>query len=137
MTGNGPYFVNPANINPRDNRGTTQEGQPTFSGQVFTNPGPGSVGTLQRRLFDNPPVFGLDANVAKITRITERQSVELRLEAINALNHASFYNGANYGFANSAGSPDAQFNINSTSFGRITRTFFPAREVQIGLFYRF
>ena len=31
MTGNGPYFVNPANIN-TDGRGTTQEGKTLFSG---------------------------------------------------------------------------------------------------------
>ncbi|MBZ5618511.1 MAG: TonB-dependent receptor [Acidobacteriia bacterium] len=137
MTGNGPYFINPANINPRDNRGTTQEGQPTFSGQAFFNPGPGTVGSLQRRMFDNPAVFNLDANITKVTRIDERHSIELRLEAVNALNHPSFYTGANYGFGNFAGAPDARFNINSTSFGRIGYTFFDSREVQLGLHYRF
>jgi hypothetical protein len=137
VTGNGPYFINPANINPRDNRGTTQEGQPTFSGQAFFNPGPGSVGTLQRRMFNNPTDFILDANISKITRVTERQTIELRLEAVNALNHPSFYTGANYGFGINAGLPDARFNINSTQFGRIGSTFFSARQVQIGLHYRF
>ena len=63
--------------------------------------------------------------------------LELRLEAVNALNHTSFYTGANYGFANTSGSPDAQFNINSTSFGRITSTFFGPRQVQLGIHYRF
>lgn len=137
MTGNGPYFINPANLNPRDNRGTTQEGQPLFSGQAFFNPGPGTVGTLQRRMFDNPADFNLDANLTKVTRINERHSIELRLEALNALNHASFYTGANYGFGNLAGAPDARFNINSTSFGRIGSTFYGARNVQLGLHYRF
>jgi hypothetical protein len=137
MTGDGPYFINPANINPRDHRGTTQEGQPLFTGQAFYNPGPGTVGNLQRRMFDNPPVFNLNANITKITHITERQVVELRLEAVNAINHASFYNGANYGFGNSAGAPDARFNINSASFGRIGYTFNGPRAVQLGLHYRF
>ncbi|HLK68364.1 MAG TPA: TonB-dependent receptor [Bryobacteraceae bacterium] len=137
MTGDGPFFINPADINPRDGRGTTQEGQPVFSGQAFSNPGPGTVGTLQRRMFDNPSVFNLDANLTKITRINERHSIELRLEALNALNHPSFYSGANYGFGNFAGVPDARFNINSTTFGRIGYTFNDSREVQLGLHYRF
>ena len=105
--------------------------------QAFFNPGPGTVGSLQRRMFDNPAVFNLDANITKVTRIDERHSIELRLEAVNALNHPSFYTGANYGFGNFAGAPDARFNINSTSFGRIGYTFFDSREVQLGLHYRF
>ena len=88
-------------------------------------------------MFDNPAAVDLDANITKVTRITERQSVELRLEASNALNHPSFYTGANYGFGNLAGAPDARFNINSTSFGRIGYTFYGSREVQLGLHYRF
>ena len=137
MTGNGPFFINPANLNPRDNRGTTQEGQPLFAGQAFVNPSPGYAGSLQRRMFNNPSVLGLDANLVKITRINERQSIELRLEAVNALNHPSFYTGANYGFGNTAGAPDSRFNINSASFGHIGYTFFGSREVQFGVHYRF
>ncbi|MCX6622397.1 MAG: TonB-dependent receptor [Acidobacteria bacterium] len=137
MTGNGPYFINPANINPRDRRGTTQEGQAVFTGQAFTNPGPGTVGGLQRRMFSNPPNFNLDASLTKVTRITERQVVELRLEAVNSLNHPSFFTGNNYGFGNTAGTPEARFNINSTSFGRMGYTFNGSRQVQLGLVYRF
>jgi hypothetical protein len=137
MTGNGPYFINPADINPRDNRGATQEGQPGFAGQAFFNPDAGTVGGLQRRMFDNPSDFLLDANIRKVTKITERQTIELRMEAVNALNHPSFYTGANYGFNNSVGAPDARFNINSTSFGRIGNTFTDARRLQLGLIYRF
>ena len=137
MTGDGPYFVNPSAINPRDRRGTTQEGQPVFTGQAFFNPGPGTLGGLQRRMFNNPTVFNLDASLTKVTRVTERQVVELRLEAVNALNHASFFSGNNYGFGNTAGAPEARFNINSTSFGRIGYTFTSSRQVQLGLIYRF
>ena len=137
MTGDGPFFINAANINPRDHRGTTQEGQALFAGQAFFNPGPGTVGGLQRRMFNNPPAFNLDASLTKVTRINDRQMVELRLEAVNALNHPSFYTGNNYGFGNTAGTPEARFNINSTSFGRIGYTFTSARQVQLGLVYRF
>jgi len=132
MTGNGPFFINPSDLN-TDGRGTTQEGAPVFANQAFFNPGPGTVGTLQRRMFDNPSVFGLDASIQKITRIRERHTLELRMEAFNALNHPTFYNGESY----NAGSPQTQFNINSTSFGRINYTFFDRRLVQLGLRYRF
>ena len=132
MTGNGPYFINPANITP-DGRGTVQEGQAAFSGQAFTNPGPGSVGTLQRRFFNNPSAFGLDGSIQKVTRITETHTIEFRAEAINALNHSTFYNGESF----NGGAPQSFFNINSTTFGRVNNSFFGARIMQFGLRYRF
>jgi len=133
MTGDGPYFINPANINPADGRGANQEGRPTFQGQAFFNPDAGNVGNLQRRYFNNPSVFGLNASVQKVVRITERQSAELRLEAVNILNHSTFYTGDSY----DGGAPEARFNVNSTSFGRVGYSFFGPRVVQLGLFYRF
>ncbi|PWT98709.1 MAG: hypothetical protein C5B51_28600 [Terriglobia bacterium] len=132
MTGNGPFFINPANLN-TDGRGTTQEGAAVFANQAFYNPGPGTVGNLQRRLFNNPPVFGMDASIQKVTRITERQSVELRMDAINVFNHPTFFAGDSY----NGGSPAARFNVNQTSFGRIGFTFFDRRVLQLGLRYRF
>lgn len=132
MTGNGPYFVNPANIT-ADGRGTVQEGQAAFSNQVFTNPGPGSVGTLQRRFFNNPSAFGLDGSIQKVTRITETHTIEFRAEAVNALNHSTFYTGESY----NGGAPQSFFNINSTTFGRVNNSFFGARIMQFGLRYRF
>jgi hypothetical protein len=132
MTGNGPYFINPANITP-DGRGTVQEGQTAFSGQAFTNPGPGSVGTLQRRFFDNPSAFDLDGSIQKVTRITENHTLEFRAEAVNALNHSTFYTGESF----NGGAPQSFFNINSTTFGRANYSFFGARIMQFGLRYRF
>ena len=132
MTGNGPYFINPANITP-DGRGTVQEGQAAFSNQAFTNPGPGSVGTLQRRFFNNPSAFDLDGSIQKVTRITENHTIEFRAEAINALNHSTFYNGESF----NGGAPQSFFNINSTTFGRVNNSFFGARIMQFGLRYRF
>lgn len=136
MTGNGPMFINPAYIN-TDGRGTAEEGAPAFANQAFYNPGPGSVGTLQQRLFNNPAVFGLDASIQKVTRITERQSLELRLDMLNALNHPTFYTGTSTSNSVSGGAPDSRFDINSTSFGVIGNTFFDRRILQLGLNYRF
>jgi hypothetical protein len=132
MTANGPLFVNPAYIN-TDGRGTTQEGSAAFTNQAFYNPDPGTIGNLQRRLFNNPAVFGMDTGVQKVTKIRENQSIEIRMDVLNSLNHPSFYTGESY----NAGSPSARFNINSNSFGKIGFTFFDPRLVQLGLRYRF
>jgi hypothetical protein len=51
----------------------------------------GSIGTLQRRMFSGPSVFSFDAGIQKSTRLTERHSLELRMEAQNILNHPTFY----------------------------------------------
>jgi hypothetical protein len=88
-------------------------------------------------MFNNPAVLDLNANLVEVTRIIERQSLALRREAVNALNHPGFCTGANYGYGNLAGSPDARFNMNSTSFGHIGYTSAPAREELFGAHYRF
>ena len=53
------------------------------------------------------------------SRINERHLIEIRLEASNALNHASFYTGPNYGFGNQAGAPEARFNIDLKAAGAV------------------
>ncbi len=107
-----------------DGRAVAPDGAAPFSGQVFSNPGAGMIGALQRRMFSGPWDFNLDLALIKRTQITERQSVELRMDAQNIFNHASFWGGADQ-------------NINSTQFGRITSTFYGRRLFQFGLFYRF
>jgi hypothetical protein len=126
MTGNGPYFVNPSILGP-DGRAVAADGSPNFTGQVFYNPGAGEIGTLQRRMFNGPWTFDMDAGIQKLTHITERNTIEFRMEAGNVFNHPSFT------------VLDPQ-NINSTTFGQITNTFSTTsgrREVQFGLYYRF
>lgn len=118
MTGTGPYFVAASAIGP-DGRGAVTPGLTPFTGQVFFNPGPGQLGELQRRDFTGPNVFDMDAAVSKTTKINERVSAQLRLEALNVFNHAAFA-----AFATS---------INSPQFGQITSTAIPSRELQINL----
>lgn len=125
MTGNGPYIINPSAI-AVDGRGVAADGSPNFSGQVFANPDPGTIGALQRRSFNGPWTFDLDLGVQKDTHITERQTLEFRMDAFNVLNHPSFFAGDQ--------------NINSTTFGQIASTFSTVsdrREIQFGLYYRF
>ena len=61
----------------------------------------------------------MDAALSKTTKINERVSAQLRLEALNVFNHAAFA-----AFASS---------INSPQFGQITSTAIPSRELQINL----
>jgi hypothetical protein len=119
MTGNGPYIV-PASAVGFDGRGVAPFGQPAFSGQLFYNPGPGQLGTLQKRVFDGPPIFDMDAKLAKSIKIKERISTELFMEALNVFNHQNYF--------------VSDQDINSQQFGKVTSTsgFYP-RQIQLGL----
>jgi outer membrane receptor protein involved in Fe transport len=122
MTGDGPVFV-PAQVKGPDGRAVAADGDPNFAGQVFSNPDAGNIGALQRRMFSGPWTFNLDMGVLKTTKITERQSLEFRMETTNAPNHPQFLVGDQ--------------NINSVEFGKITDTLSTSRRVQFGLYYRF
>ncbi|MCL4402094.1 MAG: TonB-dependent receptor [Acidobacteria bacterium] len=122
MTGTGPYFVAAGAIG-KDKRGVASDGSAPFDGQVFFNPGPGAVGGLQRRMFSGPWTFNADFGVQKLTKLTERQSLQLRMEAQNIFNNTSFAVFDQY--------------INSTTFGQITDMLYGPRRIQFGLYYKF
>jgi hypothetical protein len=122
MTGNGPYFINQANIGP-DGRAVAPDGSAPFNGQVFFNPDAGTIGSMQRRMFNGPWTFDMDAGMQKLTNITEKQTIEFRMEAGNVFNHPTFVVGDQ--------------NVNSTTFGQISGTFTDRRVIQFGLYYRF
>ena len=69
-----------------------------------------------------PGLANLDLSLAKSVRFTERQSIELRFEAFNSLNHTNF------------GNPGTSFG--SSSFGVISSAGTP-RIVQMAIRYRF
>ena len=52
-------------INPNDGTGTNSTGEAPFTGQVFSNPGAGTIGTLQRRMFSGPWSFDLDMSLQR------------------------------------------------------------------------
>src|SRR5207245_2701924 len=122
MTGAGPLYVASSAIGP-DGRAVAADGAQPFAGQVFSNPAAGTIGALQRRMFSGPRDFNLDLMLSKTTQITERQKVELRMDAQNIFNHPTFWMGSDQ-------------NINSTQFGRITSTFYDRRLFQFSLYYR-
>ncbi len=124
MTGNGPYIIAKSAIDSANgSRGVGAFGAPAFNGEVFFNPAAGTVGALQRRMFDGPNVFNLDAALIKNTKITEHQSLEFKIESFNALNHPAFFAGDQ--------------NINATTFGQVTGTVNDRRVVQFSLMYAF
>lgn len=123
-TPNGLYFINPAVINPvafaggGGPGGTNADGSAPFAGQVFFNPGPGEIGSLQAFQFNGPTQFFWDFGLLKRTAITETANVEFRAEFFNVLNHPVFF------FGNQ--------NINAAGFGQIVSVFSP-RVVQLAL----
>lgn len=122
FAGNGVYFIAPPAIG-TDGRGTAADGNATFTGQLFANPGAGTLGTLQRRMFNGPNEFNQDFSILKDLKIHEKHTVNFRMDASNVWNHASFAVGDQ--------------NINSTTFGKVSSTFFGRRLVQFSLAYRF
>jgi hypothetical protein len=122
MTPTGPYFVAASAIG-SDGRGVAPDGSAPFNGQAFFQPGAGTVGSLQRRQFSAPWVFGMDFAVSKSTKITERHELVFRMDASNIFNHPVWSFGDQ--------------NVTSTQFGQITGTFFGRRVLQFSLYYRF
>ncbi|HET9401017.1 MAG TPA: carboxypeptidase-like regulatory domain-containing protein [Candidatus Acidoferrales bacterium] len=64
-----------------------------------------------------PQFFRADISLVKETKITERVSLELRAEMLNALNDADFY------WACTAGSSACAINTQSTSFGKMAGAY--------------
>jgi hypothetical protein len=123
MTGIGPRIIAESAVNPADFTGVNADGEPKFAGQVFTNPDPGTVGTLQRRYFSGPWTFGLDTSLQKNVKIRETMNLEFRADAFNILNHPTFWSG--------------DHNINSPAFGLIGSTLTLPRIMQFGLTFSF
>ena len=83
----------------------------------------GSIGSLQRRSFYGPNEFNQDLAILKDVKLFESHTLQIRMDATNVWNHASFQVGDQ--------------NINSTTFGKVTSTFFGRRLVQFQLTYKF
>jgi hypothetical protein len=57
---------------------------------MFFSPAPGQLSNLGRNFFRLPGYNVVNMSLGKVTRITERTSLELRLEMQNALNSRHF-----------------------------------------------
>lgn len=126
VASNPDFTGNFANLSQVDKTG----GQVTFinpqQAADFSNPGPGSAGTLANYAFHGPGFSSLDMSVFKhipMTFLGEAGQLEFRAEAFNILNHTSFRD---------PGGNSPALNINSGSFGVLTSAY-PARILQLGL----
>jgi hypothetical protein len=123
MSGNGPYFVNASAIG-SDGRAVAPDGSAPFAGQAFFMPAAGTIGQLGRRIFDGPWDTTFDFGASKFFKITERNNIQLRMDARNLFNHPTFAIGDQ--------------TATSTTFGKITSTG-PggARVFQFAVYYNF
>jgi len=67
--------------------GVDDKGNPRYGVIVLQNPKPGSQGNLGQSTFEMPGSFRFDANLGKSFKITEKKTLQFRMDAINVLNH--------------------------------------------------
>jgi len=110
----GVFFVNPALLDITYNSAGKVATSKLKPG-LMTAPAPGTFGNFPVNSLTGPNYFNLDISVTKRIPITERVQFEVKVTAINILNHANFvYNGQNF---------------DSTTFGLITTQRGTARNI--------
>jgi hypothetical protein len=106
------------NRNPRRNT-------PVFDSTQLTLPALGTLGNARRRFFSGPGIENLDATLSRTIAMHRGQSLEMRIDAFNLLNHAQFF-----------GAASVQGNVSSSNFGQVVSAMQP-RLMQLALRYRF
>jgi hypothetical protein len=106
------------NTDPRNSR-------PAFNTTMFSLPPLGQMGTAGRRSFYGPGIANSDLALLKNLHLTESKSLQFRVEAFNAANHAQFY-----------GAAAVNGNISSPSFGRVVSAAAP-RLLQVAVEFYF
>ena len=89
----------------------------------FGSAAPGTYGNLGNAAIEGPGLLQVNSSLSRAFRIKERHTVQLRMDAYNALNHATFFSGDQ--------------NINSTTFGVVSSMFYAPRIIELGLHYSF
>ncbi len=64
---------------------------PAFNTSLFSEEKLGQLGNAKRRMFYGPGIDNFDIAIQKNLRLAEEKSIEFRVEAFNAFNHAQFY----------------------------------------------
>jgi hypothetical protein len=114
------YLPGPLKINTNG-----RNGRPAFNTALFPEENLGQLGNAKRRNFYGPGISNFDMTLDKNLRLAEAKSLEFRIEAFNAFNHAQFYGPA---------SVDGQ--IEDPNFGRIVSAAAP-RLVQLAAKFTF
>jgi hypothetical protein len=109
------YLGGPLKLN-----GNPRNGRAYFDAAQFPQNALGTPGTAKRRFFYGPGMDNYDIAILKNVRLTEAKSLQFRVEAFNAFNHAQFF-----------GSQAVDGNIDSSTFGSVVSAA-PPRLVQLG-----
>ena len=102
------------NSNPRN-------GQSYFNTSLFGLQALGTPGNAKRRFFYGPGLDNYDMALMKSVPLTESKSLQFRMEAFNAFNHAQFF-----------GPSAVNGNINSSTFGQVVSAA-PPRLIQAAI----
>jgi hypothetical protein len=142
-TPNGIFYIDPTVLQATASNGVTSQivdlTQPLpagftissirgagFAGAKFSLNAPGSTGNLPINFINGPMYFNWNMGLFRNFKMGETRNLQLRFEAFNVLNRANFFIGESSGI----------FNVNSTSFGRVTSSYDP-RIIQFGARFDF
>jgi hypothetical protein len=106
------------NSNPRN-------GKPEFNTAAFSPETLGQLGNASRRFFYGPGINNFDLTLNKHLLLTESKSLEFRIDAFNAFNHAQFY-----------GPSSVDGEVNDPHFGQVVSAAAP-RLVQLAMKFAF
>jgi hypothetical protein len=103
-----------------------------FNTSAFVNGAAGTFGNSSRNMLEGPGFMTFNTGVSRQFKIREGQSLMLRGEAFNLLNHPNLANpvATNAGLGTAANPPAAQF-------GKITTTLGSPRVLQVAMKYIF
>ncbi len=102
-------FSNPRNVQTLPNAlGVNHKGNYYFDPSTFKREALGTIGDAGRNLFHGPGINATNLSFYKNTQITEKYTLQLRVDLFNAFNHANFSNPSG--------------NVASSLFGRVTTT---------------
>jgi hypothetical protein len=94
-----------------------------FNVTAFAYPAAGTYGNHVRNSIEGPGFWTVDVALSRLVRVVSDQTLELRLEAFNVLNHVNWANPTT--------------NYDSRNFGRITAISGNMRIIQFGVKYGF
>ena len=114
------YNGQPLNIN-----GNPRNGLPYFNVNAFGDNALGTPGNASRRSFFGPGEINFDLALIKIVPFTEAKTLQFRIEAFNAFNHANFF-----------GPAAVNGDVDSSLFGQVVNAA-PPRLLQAALKFIF
>ncbi len=115
-----PYYT-PGNLQINTD---PRNGRAAFNTSLFATdmtPYLGQIGNARRRFFYGPGLENFDIALQKTAKLSERTSVQFRMEAFNVFNHAQFF-----------GASAVNGNISSVAFGQVVNAM-PPRQVQFAV----